>query len=62
MDQKRDTFEFDKFGHILFLNEDFAQSKFKLSCIVDACEPPTINGEKFKMHIFICEHILKAMW
>ena len=39
MDKQRNTFNFDKFGHVLFMNENYRESKFKLSCLVDACDP-----------------------
>ena len=43
MSETRDTFEYDSFGQILFMNEDFKKSKFRLSCIVDACIPPDMG-------------------
>ena len=46
MSETRDTFEYDSFGQILFMNEDFKQSKFRLSCIVDACIPPDMGKNK----------------
>ena len=43
LSDKRDTFEWDSFGKILFVNDDFKTKKLRLSCIVDACMPPDMG-------------------
>ena len=55
MSETRDTFEYDSFGQILFMNEDFKKSKFRLSCIVDACIPPDMG----KIKIFLLTWVSK---
>ena len=48
LSETRDTFEWDSFGKILFINDDFKSKKLRLSCIVDACMPPDM-GKNFSI-------------
>ena len=63
MSETRDTFEYDSFGQILFMNEDFKKSKFRLSCIVDACIPPDMGKTKIYLLTWISRYeLILGVW
>ena len=48
LNQTRKTIGYDVFGQIMFMNQDY-DTKVRVSCIVDACLPPSFGMFYYKL-------------
>lgn len=45
LNQTRQSMSYDVFGQVMFMHQDFDTTKVRISCIVDACLPPTLGKQ-----------------